>query len=72
METYHLVDSLDNLEHLVVANLAIAVNVIQLESPIQFVLHLASAGDTQRTDELLKVDSAGLVAVEYVEDIIGE
>jgi hypothetical protein len=36
------------------------------------VFHLASAGDTQCTNELLKVDSTGLVAVEHIEHIVGE
>lgn len=43
-----------------------------MESPIKLILHLASAGDAERTDELLEVDAAGLVAVEDVEDVLGE
>lgn len=70
--TNHLVNGLDNLEHLVVADLAVAVNVVQLEGPVQLVLHLAAARDAQRADELLEVDRARLVRVEHVEHVVGE
>lgn len=69
---YHLVNSLHDLEHLVVADLAVAVNVVELERPVELVLHLAPGGDAQRADELLEVDGPGLVAVKHVEDIICE
>lgn len=70
--TYHLVDRLDDSEHLVVADLAVAVDVVQLEGPVEFVFHLSPAGDAERADELLKVDRAGLVAVEDIEDVVCE
>ena len=69
---YHLVNSLDNLEHLVVADLAVAVNVVQLERPVKLVLHLAAARNAQGADELLEVDGARLICVEDVEDVVGE
>ena len=69
---YHLVNGLDNLEHLVVANLAVAVNVVQLERPVELVLHLAAARNAQGADELLEVDGARLVRVEHVEDVVGK
>ena len=68
----HLVNGLDNLEHLVVADLAVAVNVVQLEGPVELVLHLAAAGDAEGADELLEVDGARLVRVEDVEDVVGK
>jgi hypothetical protein len=68
----HLVNRLDNLQHFVVAYLAIAVDVVQLECPVELVLHLAAAGDAQGADELLKVDGSGLVGVEHPEDVVGE
>lgn len=71
-EYYHLVNRLDNLEHFVVRDLAVAVNVVQLEGPVQLVLHLAAARDAQGADELLEVDSAALVRVEDVEDVVGK
>src|ERR1700760_1993586 len=45
--TYHLVDCFNDLEHLIVSDLAVAINIIQLESPIKLVFHLASASDTE-------------------------
>lgn len=71
-ETHHLVDGLDDAQHLVVANLAVAVNVVQLEGPVELVLHLAAARDAEGADELLEVDAARLVAVEDIEDVLGE
>ena len=70
--TYHLVDRLHDLEHLVVADLSVSVNVVELESPVQLVFHLASAGDAEGDDKLLEVDGPRLVAVEYVEYVIGK
>lgn len=70
--TYHLIDSFHNCQHLLVADLSITINVVQLESPIQLVLHLAAGGDGQSADEFLKVDRAGLVAVKDVEDVVCE
>lgn len=69
---YHLVNSLHDLEHLVVADLAVAVNVVELERPVELVLHLAPGRDAQRADELLKVDGPGFIAVKHVEHIICE
>lgn len=72
LKTYHFVNGLDNLEHLVVADFAISVNVVQLEGPVQLILRLPSARDTQGADEFLEVDAARPVAVEDVEDIVGK
>lgn len=69
---YHFVDGLDNLEHFVVADLAVSVNVVQLEGPVELVLHLAAARNAQGADELLEVNRPGLVRVEDVEDVVGE
>lgn len=59
-------------EHLVICNGAIAVNVIQLESPSELLIQTASRSDTQRADKLLKVDRAVLVLVKYVKDKLGK
>lgn len=72
LKTYHFVDGLDNLKHLVVADFTISVNVVQLEGPVQLILRLSSARDTQGADEFLEVDAARPVAVEDVEDIVGK
>ena len=52
--------------------MAVAVDVVQLEGPVELVLHLAPRCDAQGADELLEVDAAGLVLVEDVEDIVRE
>ena len=69
---HHLVNRLDNRQHLVVGNLPVAVDVVELEGPVELVLHLAARGDGEGADELLEVDAAGLVGVEDVEDVVGE
>jgi hypothetical protein len=67
---YHLVDCLNDCQHLLVADLAVAVDVVQLERPVELVFHLAAARDAQSADELLEVDCARFVCVEHVEDIV--
>ena len=68
--TYHLVDSLHNCQHLLVADLAVAVDIVELERPIKLIFHLSSTCDTEGADELLKVDCTGLIRVEDIEHII--
>lgn len=72
MGGYHLVDGLHDGQHLVVGDLAVAVDVVELEGPVQLVLHLAPRRDGQRADELLKVDDAAVVGVEDAEDVVGK
>lgn len=43
--TYHLIDCFDNCKHLVVADLAITVDIVELECPVEFVLHFAATSD---------------------------
>ena len=69
---YHLVDSLHNRQHLLIRDLAISVNIIQLEGPIQFILHTTPRRDRERTDELLEINHAAIIRIEYPEDIIGK
>lgn len=69
-ETHHLVDSFDNSEHFFVTDLSIAIYIVELKCPIEFVLHFATAGYTEGADELLEVDSTALVRVKDFEDII--
>lgn len=71
-ENYHFVNRLHDLQHLIVTNLSIPIDIIQLKRPIQFIFHLPAARDTQRADELFEVDAAGLVLVEDIEDVVGE
>ena len=67
---YHLVYSLHNVEHLCIADLPIPINIIQLESPVELVLHLAPRRDAEGAYELLEIYLSGLVAVKDVEDVI--
>ena len=69
---YHLVNRFYNLQHLIIADLAVTINIVQLERPIKFILHLPSRGDTEGTYEFLEVDGAGFVRVKDVEHVIGE
>ena len=40
--TYHFVYRLDNLQHLIIADLSVPIDVVQLEGPIQLIFHFAS------------------------------
>lgn len=70
--TYHLVYGLYDSQHLLVADLAVTINVIELERPVQLVLHLSAARNAQGADELFEVDCPGLVRIEDVEDVVCE
>lgn len=70
--TYHFVDGFHNLEHFVVGDLAVAVNVVELKGPVELILHLAAASNAQGADELFEVNGAGAVAVKNVEYIVGK
>lgn len=72
IQTYHLVDSLNNSQHFLVTDLSITIDIIELECPIEFILHLATAGHAERANELLEVDSAALIRVEDFEDVVGK
>jgi hypothetical protein len=69
---YHFVDGLHNREHFLVADLAVPIDVVQLERPIQLILHLPSTGNTQRAYEFLEINGPALVRVEHLEDVVGE
>lgn len=58
---YHLVDGLYYLQHLVVGDFSISINIVQFKCPVEFVLHLASASDTESYDKLLEIDSSRLI-----------
>lgn len=66
----HLVYSLHNSQHLIIANLAVAINVIQLKRPVQLILHPAARRHRQRAYKLLEVNGAAVVRVEDPENIV--
>ncbi len=72
MVIYHLVNSLNNSQHLVIANLSIPINIIKLERPIELIFHLPSARDAQSAYELFEIDGPGFIAIEDIEDVICE
>lgn len=61
---------LDNLQHLHPGDLAVPVQIIHVESPVQFLLKAASGGDGQGTDELSEVDGAITVLVKGAEGVL--
>ena len=62
----------DNLEHLVAADVAVAVQVVHGEGPPQLLLQFSSGGDGERAQELPEVDGAVAVGVEGPEDVLGK
>jgi hypothetical protein len=70
--TYHLVDSLNDSQHFIVTNFAVSVDIVQLECPVQLILHLAPARYAQGTYKLLEIDCTRLIGVKDVEDIVCE
>jgi hypothetical protein len=71
-DAYHLVDGFHNGKHLLVGDLAVAVNVVEVERPVELVLHLAAARHAEGDDEFLKVNGARPIRVEDFEHIVGE
>ncbi len=63
---------LDDLQHLHPCDLAVSVQVVHVEGPVEFLLEAASWCDGQRTDELSEVNGAVAVLVESPEGMLGE
>lgn len=61
---------LDDLQHLHPGDLAITVQVVHVESPVQFLLEAAPGGDGQGADELSEVDGAIAVLVKGAESML--
>jgi hypothetical protein len=72
VSTYHLVYRSDNTQHLLIADSPVAINVVQLKSPVQLVFHLASAGHGQGAYELFEVDSIVAICIKHPEHIVGK
>lgn len=60
---------LDNFRHLLLLDCSIAVNIVHLEGPIQFLLGLTPRGYIDRQEEFIEVYLAGVVLVEGPEDM---
>lgn len=63
---------LNDLQHLHPGDLAVTVQVVHVESPVQFLLKAAPGGDGQGADELSEVDGAITVLVEGAEGVLCE
>ena len=63
---------LDDLQHLHPCDLAVSVQVVHVEGPVEFLLEAASWCDGQGADELSEVDGAVAVLVEGPEGVLGE
>lgn len=69
---HHLVDSLDYLQHLEARDAPVAVQVVHLKGPVEFLLEAAAGGDRQGADELPEVDGAIAVLVKGAESVLRE
>lgn len=63
---------LDDLQHLHARDLAVAVQVVHVEGPVQLLLEAAPGRDGQGADELSEVDGAVPILVEGAEGVLGE
>ena len=70
--TNHLVNCPDDLQHLLLRNVAITVQVVHTEGPLQLLVELAPRGHRQGTNELSEVDRAVAIRVERAKSVFGE
>lgn len=63
---------LDDLQHLHSCDLAVSIQVVHVEGPVELLLEAASWCDGQRADELSEVDGAVAVLVEGPEGVLCE
>lgn len=61
---------LDDLQHLEARDAPVAIQVVHLKGPVEFLLEAAAGGDRKGTDELPEVDGAVAVLVEGAESVL--
>ena len=61
-----------NLQHLCLADVAVAIQVVHAEGPLQLLVQAAAGGHTQGDDKLPEVYRAVVVGIECAEDVLGE
>lgn len=61
-----------DLQHLHSSDLAVTVQVVHVEGPVELLLEAAARGDGQGADELSEVDGAIAVLVKGPEGMLGE
>ena len=59
-----MIPYLDDLQHLHPGDLAVSIQVVHVECPVELLLEAATRCDRQGTDELSEVDGAVAVLVE--------
>ena len=70
--THHLINRLHDLQHLLVTDLPVAIDIIQLERPFKFIFHLPATCYAQGAYEFLELDDSIVVFVEDAEDVVCE
>ena len=70
--THHLVDRGDDLEHLLSGDVAVAVQVVHGEGPLQLLLELAARRYAQRTQKFAEIDAAVAVGIKSSEHMLRE
>ena len=65
---YHLIDGPDDVQHFVKRDMAIAISVVQLEGPLQLVLHASPGCYAQGADEFSEVNLLAAILVKHSED----
>lgn len=61
---------LDDLQHLEARDAPVAVQVVHLKGPVEFLLEAAAGGDRKGTDELPEIDGAVAILVEGAESVL--
>ena len=70
--THHFVDGRNNLKHLLSRDVAVAIEVVHGERPLQLLLELAPRGHTKGTQKLSKVNTAIAIGVKSPKDVLGK
>ena len=67
-----VVDGLDQLDHLLLVDLAVIVGVVELEAQAQLLLYVSVRGGGDGDQELGEVNFSGVIGIENVEDLRAE
>lgn len=65
-----MLSDLHNLEHLLTADVPVAIQVVHAKRPLQLLIQLSPRGHTQSDDELPEVDGAIVVGVKCAENML--
>jgi len=70
--SHHFVDGGHNLKHLLSGDVAVAIEVVHGEGPLQFLLEFAARGHAERTEKLAKIDAAITVGIKSSKHMLGK